>query len=359
MTFLYTFAPTNSTLSYWERVPSSAIDSALYFGSHFFLSYGLMYFVIPRYIVKAKYVRAALLCLLLMILTGVIAALTSLYVLEPVKTALLPHYFTVPRHPIKEKDDTLFYLALIAGLRGALTIGGVAASIKIMKHWYIKEQANLRLQKENAESQLQVLKAQVHPHFLFNTLNNIYSFTQNTAPAAAGMICGLSDILRYMLYECDKSVVPLAKELKMLEEYISLEQIRYGNQLEVSVDLPQNNAGLSVAPLLLLPFVENCFKHGTSHVLDQPWIHLAISVDKPELTMKLMNSKAAEKPADHQYGIGIANVKTRLALLYPEKHQLTITEEEDVFIVLLKLTLEENNKMAMGKSLPEQIVVAN
>jgi LytS/YehU family sensor histidine kinase len=114
-----------------------------------------------------------------------------------------------------------------------------------------------------------------------------------------------------------------------------------------------------VAPLLLLPFVENCFKHGTSHVLDQPWVHLTISINKLELTMKLMNSKAAEKPAGHQAGIGIANAKKRLMLLYPEKHQLTITEEEDVFIVLLKLTLEENSRIMMGKHLPEQIALTN
>src|SRR4029079_6241522 len=121
------------------------------------------------------------------------------------------------------------HLSLLAGLRGAITVGGMAAAIKLMKYWHIKEQRNLQLQKENVESQLQLLKAQVHPHFLFNTLNNIYSYTQNTSPVASKMVSGLSDLLRFMLYECNQRVVPLAKELKTIKDYISLEQIRYGN----------------------------------------------------------------------------------------------------------------------------------
>ena len=97
--------------------------------------------------------------------------------------------------------QTSFYLGLLAGLRGSITIGGLAAAIKLMKHWYVKQQRNLELKKENVESQLQLLKAQVHPHFLFNTLNNIYSYTQNTSPVASQLVMGLSEMLRYMLYE--------------------------------------------------------------------------------------------------------------------------------------------------------------
>ena len=103
---------------------------------------------------------------------------------------------------------------MLAGLRGGITVGGIAAAIKLMKYWYVKEQRNLQLQKENAESQLQLLKAQVHPHFLFNTLNNIYSFTQNTSPVAAKMVTGLSDLLRFMLYECNQRLVPLVERIK-------------------------------------------------------------------------------------------------------------------------------------------------
>src|SRR6185436_3871332 len=145
------------------------------------------------------------------------------------------------------------YLSLLAGLRGGITIGGIAVSIKLMKHWYVKEQRNLQLQKENAEAQLQLLKAQVHPHFLFNTLNNIYSHTQGVAPVASQLALGLSDMLRFMIYECNQPQVSLAKELKMIQDYVTLEKIRYGNRLDVQIDLPPYTENLLIAPLLLLP----------------------------------------------------------------------------------------------------------
>lgn len=225
-------------------------------------------------------------------------------------------------------------------MRGAITVGGIAAAIKLMKYWYVKEQHNLQLQKENAEAGLQLLKAQVHPHFLFNTLNNIYANTQNVSPVASKMITGLSDILRYTLQEGAKPLVPLEQELQMIQDYISLEEIRYGNRLELHIQLPENTNGLYIAPLLLLPLVENCFKHGTSHVLDQPWIHLQISITDDQMQIKLLNGKPIQVQEQRSTGIGLKNVQKRLALLYPGKHELTITNEEEIFIVNLKLKLD-------------------
>jgi LytS/YehU family sensor histidine kinase len=242
---------------------------------------------------------------------------------------------------LKKRAAFQFHFSLMAGLRGAITIGGIAASIKLMKLWYVKEQRNLQLQKENAEAQLQLLKAQVHPHFLFNTLNNIYSHTQNTAPVASQLVMGLSDMLRFMLYECNQSQVPLLKELKMIRDYISLEQIRYDDHLDVHIDLPDNTENLAIAPLLLLPLVENCFKHGTSHMLEQPWLSLHVTLEKDRMNVKLMNGKANHVVNNNYKGIGIMNVRKRLDLLYPGKHELTITDDEEVFIVNLWLELEK------------------
>ncbi|GAB2826391.1 hypothetical protein GCM10027043_29960 [Ferruginibacter profundus] len=236
------------------------------------------------------------------------------------------------------------FLGLMAGLRGGITIGGIASAIKLMKYWYLKEQRNLQLQKENAESQLQVLKAQVHPHFLFNTLNNIYSYTQNTAPQAAHLVTGLSDMLRYMLYECNQPLTALSKEIKLLQNYCSLEKVRYDRQLDIQLRLPENEKELYIAPLLLLPFIENCFKHGASNMVEHAWISVTISTEGNRLKMKVVNSK----PLDEQQtdlpgkpGIGIANVRARLQLLYAGKYELNITNEPDVFIVNLAIVLDE------------------
>ena len=154
------------------------------------------------------------------------------------------------------------------------------------------------------------------------------------------MIMGLSDILRYILYEGQKPLVPLKQELTMVTEYISLEKIRYGNKLDTYELTPEKTEGLYIAPLLLLPFAENCFKHGASKTLQNPWIYLTIEVEDTTLTMKLMNGKATATEDGHTTtGIGINNVRQRLELLYKDKFDLQIREDEEMFVVDLKMDL--------------------
>jgi LytS/YehU family sensor histidine kinase len=211
----------------------------------------------------------------------------------------------------------------------------------------------MQLQKENTEAGLSLLKAQIHPHFLFNTLNNIYSFTQNTSAEASGMITRLSSLLRYTLYEGNQALVPLQKELQMVQDYIDIEKIRYGNQMELHIDLPERTTNYYIAPLLLLPLVENCFKHGTSQMLEQPWVHLWADIVNDQLHVKLLNGKVNEETNEAPLsGIGIRNVKERLLLLYPDKHELHITSEEEVFIVNLKIELTVKKEVLTKKDKP-------
>jgi LytS/YehU family sensor histidine kinase len=254
-----------------------------------------------------------------------------------VLAAILPEKFTANT---LRTPATTFFMSLLANYKGAFTIAGFAIGIKFVKHWYLKEQRNLQLQKEKSEAQLQLLTAQVHPHFLFNTLNNIYSQAQSESPKSSKMIMELSDLLRYILYEGRKNLVPLEKEVQMMLEYINLEKIRYGNKLDLHYLVTDKTSSVYIAPLLLLPFIENCFKHGTSNVLENPWINLTIEVKNATLVMKLMNGKAnSEGIAPKKPGIGIANVRQRLELLYRDKHDLEIREEDDVFIVDLRVEL--------------------
>ena len=339
--FLYSFVAINSATAYLVRLPMSLLESAIFMIGHIFLSYSLMYFVIPKYLLRQRYTATAGWTLLLFFLTAVLSSLLGLYVIEPLRD-----YYQGDRYvgPLRTFPISNF-LALLAGLRGAITIGGIAAAIKLMKYWHMKEQRNLQLEKENVASQLQLLKAQVHPHFLFNTLNNIYSFTQNTSPMASRLVTGLSDMLRFILYECNQPLVPLSKEFKMIGDYIELEKIRYGNTLDLHLDLPEKTYDLHIAPLLLLPLVENCFKHGTSNVLDHPWISLQVTFHGREMHMKLMNGKiATTEKEEATSGIGIRNVIKRLELLYPGRHEFFITSDDDVFIVNLKIELEQKRE---------------
>lgn len=335
--FLYSFVAVRSGYSYPLRLLSSSIESFIYLVPHIFLSYSLAYFVIPRYLLKQKYLDTVVWVVLLFLITSGMAAFLSLTIIEWVREQIMgaDYISNIRRGGI----GLSIYLGLLAGLRGGITIGGIAAAIKLMKHWYVKEQRNLILQKENMEAQLEVLKAQIHPHFLFNTLNNIYSHTRNSSPVASKMLMELSDMLRYILYEGNQQQVALGKELKMISDYIELEKLRYGNKLEVTIDLPTNANRYSIAPLLLLPFVENCFKHGASTMLEHPWVSLHISINDNLLHMKLLNGKIQTNEM-HPTGIGLKNVQERLRLLYPGKHELQIINEPDVFIVNLKAELE-------------------
>jgi two-component system LytT family sensor kinase len=337
---LYSFTPSPILLrvDFVERIRINLGESFWFMLPNLFLSYTVMYLVIPKQIIPAKYLKATLTIIAFIILTAVLSAIISLTIIEAMRHAYLNSHKEifngeVPITPFKIQ----VFQSLISGLRGSITIGGLAAAIKLTKHFYQKQQQTLLLEKQNAIAELQSLKAQLHPHFLFNTINNIYSHTQEAAPVAADMLLQLSALLRYILYSCNEPLVMLGQEILMITDYLELEKTRYGNDLEISLNLPTHTAGHFVAPLLILPFVENCFKHGTSSMISHPWINIDIYLVGNVLQMKFINGKSAAKSI-HKGGIGIENVRRRLELLYPSQHRLNIIEEEEVYIVNLKIS---------------------
>ena len=219
---------------------------------------------------------------------------------------------------------------------------GAAVMIKLIKRWWLKQQETEQMAKEKAKAELQLLKAQVHPHFLFNTLNNIYFFTLSGSTKAPEMITKLSGLLHYILNECDQPLVPLEKEMKMIQDYVSLEKIRYGDDMNMSVELPVNCSNKMIAPLLLIPFIENSFKHGASKMLAHPYVKLSMTIENNSLHFSLTNSRPEiSEPAIVRGNIGLKNAKKRLQLLYPLAHELKITEEPGSFSVFLKIQLTD------------------
>lgn len=324
-------------IMYFRNIPFTFLESLLQLIPQLVLAYSLLYFVLPHFALKKKYFLAILFALIIWFLCGVLTRYMVFNIIPSVLAAILPEKYLANTH---RQPQTTFFISLMANYKGAFTISGFAIGIKFIKHWSLKEQHNLRLQKENIDAQLRLLTAQIHPHFLFNTLNNIFSQTQTESPKGSKMIMGLSDILRYILYEGQKPLVPLKQELLMITEYISLEKIRYGNKLDVHVLTPDPPDGLYIVPLLLLPFVENCFKHGASNMLEAPWINLTVELKDNTLVMKLINGKApTSENGPGKTGIGISNVRQRLELLYKNKHDLQITEDYEVFVIDLRVEL--------------------
>lgn len=223
-------------------------------------------------------------------------------------------------------------------------VAGFAVIIKMMKRGWLKQQETLQIAREKANAELQLLKAQIHPHFLFNTLNNIYFFTLTASQKAPEILTKLTDILRYILNECNQRLVPLAKELKMIEDYIALERIRYGDRLKMELDITGDYRHKLIPPLLLIPLVENSFKHGASKMLEQPWVNLSITIKDESLYFLLSNSRPYEIIlSQHNVHIGLNNVKKRLQLLYPFTHELNIAESAKSFEVFMKIRLEKMN----------------
>jgi hypothetical protein len=309
------------------------IQPVLYLPGQVFLVYTLLYWVIPRFLLKSRYWEAVLWAVGLAVTSGFIGAASYDLLYIP----FLAQFIPIERNMTVNLRQNLPFDFLFA-LRAILNVAGAAAALKLAKYWYEKEYLNSVLQREKLDAELQSLKAQLHPHFLFNTLNNIYSITENSSPLASGMLIQLSALLRYILYECDRPLVPLSKEFTLIRDYIELERVRYGS-LELNTRLPAETNGYAIAPLLLLPLVENCFKHGTSRMLDQPWVSIEAEVDGGQLLVKLINGKL---PGEEVFteGIGLANVRKRLDLLYPGRHELSILSEPDLFVVNLKLELE-------------------
>ncbi|WP_282087284.1 sensor histidine kinase [Aquimarina algiphila] len=206
---------------------------------------------------------------------------------------------------------------------------------------YVEKQRLLKLNEQKKTAELVALKNQLNPHFLFNTLNNLYALTLKKSDAAPKVIQKLSEILDYILYRCNHEYVSLDKEIELIENYLSLEKIRYADRVKISFS--KNVTGREkVAPLLLLTFVENAFKHGVANEINQANININISKNKEQLVFKVENSKPVNmKPVVQKESIGLQNIKKQLELLYPKAYDLIIENKSNSFSANLKLDTYE------------------
>jgi LytS/YehU family sensor histidine kinase len=219
------------------------------------------------------------------------------------------------------------------------TMMGVGCTVVLFKFWMQKQRAWMQAEQEIVKAELQLLKAQVHPHFLFNTLNNIYAFALEKSPKTPELVLKLSSLLSYMIYDCREPEVVLEKEIRVMNDYIDLERVRYGNRIDISVETGGDLEGKMISPLLMLPLLENAFKHGTSQQVEKPWMRFELLVKGHDLRCKIVNSKNPSSTS-RDNGIGIANVHKRLELLYPNRHDLKISNEEDFFVASLWIHLD-------------------
>jgi sensor histidine kinase YesM len=197
----------------------------------------------------------------------------------------------------------------------------------------IKEQENERL-----KSELSFLRSQISPHFMFNVLNSVVSLSRRKPEMVEPVVVKLSELMRYMIYETNDSIVPISKELAYLESYIDLQRIRFGDDIQINFTHELGPTSSSIEPMLLIPFVENAFKHGVGFI-ENPTIEIELKDSAKELTFHVSNKKGAtlNEKKDESSGIGLANVNRRLELLYPSNHELVIKETDSEFEITLTI----------------------
>jgi hypothetical protein len=294
--------------------------------------YIFIYFLLPQFI-KGKLLKPLVNTLLLGIFMFGAAWFMYWYVFPFVDSLFgnhkANHYFT------------RFWPAVGLGLIYPLKVVAAAAIITYVKYWWVKQQESERLEREKITAELQLLKAQIQPAFLFTALKNIYEFSLAASPRAPEMLLKLSDLLSYMLYECDEPLVPLDKEVEMMKGYMALEKIRLNDTIEMEMTVKGDMSDKLIAPFLLLPFIENSFMQSSAFT-EQAWVNMDISIEGDTFTMKLANGILADNDTLQAFSEdGLSNVKKRLSLMYPQKHELKINQHGEMLTVLLKIQLAE------------------
>lgn len=282
------------------------------------------YYLLPRFLYKQKF-----------------GTFFVLFVALIVGLSLAQGYFIYLSVSESERSEYTTYLSLTKfSFMSLVTMVGLLAGAKLVMEKLRNDRANRLRDKQRLESELQFLKAQVNPHFLFNAINSVYFLIKKNPEQAAETLIKLSDLLRFQLYDCSDERITIEKELEYLHNFVALEKIRKGEKLSVNVEQHGNLSGFELAPFMLIPFVENAFKHASTVPGKENKVSIRLQRESNKLIVKIENTIQKVLPLPHDVGgIGLKNVRRRLELLYPASHDLNIRETDDQYSVHLSLTI--------------------
>jgi len=290
----------------------------------FIVTYCTIYWLIPNFFLKNDRLRFILLFAGIVLIGGVV-----MWIIE------------VPYCYDSSFMENVFSIKIFLKFKDLVYVSAIPIAIKLAQENFKQQQLAEKSKQQSLQSELLLLKNQLHPHFLFNTLNNLYSLTLYNDKAAPKVVLRLSDLLSYMLYECNVEHINLAKEIDHIQNYIEIERIRFNDRITIKTNFDNNFNDLKVAPLLLLPFVENAFKHGVSSHSEQAWIKINLHIENKQLIYEVENSLPKKVEKDERqslaHGIGLKNIKRRLEALYPG-HILEIVHNQ-TYKATLQITL--------------------
>lgn len=285
-----------------------------------------LFYLIPNYLTQKKFLTY---CALLIL---------SAVIITPLKVILL--YFKWSNYPqlqVELINNQNWQFLITFFIAGSSTI------LKIITDWARHLREKQELQTQTMQSELRFLKSQINPHFLFNTLNNLYALTLKKSDKAPEIVIKLSEMMRYMLYECNEKRVPLSKEVNYIKNYLDLERLRQGKNVDIAFTTQGEISDQKIAPLMFIPFLENSFKHGLNNHISTGFVNINMDIEDKKIHFFIENSKPdSPPPQDHRRsgGIGLVNVHRRLNLLYPDHYDLQIEDSPNSYAVTLHLELD-------------------
>ncbi len=309
-----------------KYLETDIIYTFLFHISLFFVVYLNLKWLFPHFFHQKKYISYAFGFLLIWLLGTVLNHLTFQYLAD----WLFSGYYFISYYEWRDILEFTFSYMILSSL------------LHLSKSWFElneKKKAINRLEREKLDAELQSLKAQINPHFLFNSLNNLYSLSLDTDERLPDYLLRLSDNLRYMLYECSDESVPLEKELQYIQNYVDFQRLRAPARADIQYKVSGLVKDQLIAPLLFIHFIENAFKFGLKGSNEKAYTHIEFRIGVKSLLFQISNNKGKvdSSPMAHS-GIGLENTKKRLQLLYPKRHELRITEDEHHFNVFLEIT---------------------
>ena len=291
------------------------------------VAYFLLYYLLPKYILTGRYRKLIIIFFLL--------ALTAGFIFRILQGAIiLPVFY--PQRPFTPWDIGRFMWALFE----IFSISAILLSIKLFILKFESMQREKELENEKLQTELSFLKAQINPHFLFNTLNNIYGLSLKNSPQTSDSILKLSELLRFILYDGSMPEIKIIDEIKIINDYIELEKLRYGERLNINFKIDIDNQNQMIAPLILLSFIENSFKHGASESRFNSSINISLLLKNGYLTFSVINSKEGGGYNDN--GIGLKNIRRQLELIYESRHSINIQNLKNIFELKLTVNLLEH-----------------
>ena len=321
--------PTDLAYPFWERLLRFFFSELSFLPWKAVPFYLLFYFLIPRFFNRGAYFKTALYFVIVL----VVCLFGYRSMIGPVSKIMYG-----------ESPDFNVYSVrrLIFTLTDLLPAIGLASTVKLLKASILSRRKEAALQEQKRAAELNFLKAQTNPHFLFNTLNNLYGLARRNDPNAAASILKLSNIMRYILRECDSVSIPIEREIDLIRDYLELEQLRYDERLRVDFRVEVDDLRAPVPPLILLPFVENAFKHGVSETRLDTFVDIRLEVLESRLGFFVNNSFDPDEVSRGQ-GTGLHNVRRQLELIYGDHYSLRVEPGETVFAVELLIHLNPDH----------------